>query len=424
LERVAGSSSIIDLFSSDREAQLAYVKRLVGLGSFLLAFVLLWFLVLIVLKLKGAEVGCASGRAFSRRWDKAPSDKDDSSASYNETCIQDDVSDNEMDEKADPLHNGAQPSTDVDDYARELVAVPIADEEKDKSSCGCCSNHPRHVQRRKRRTRIAFLMTGGLSLACGGLLLTHMYRPLEETTETTSQVIGEGQLIIYRMQQVLRVVREAVNVADRMMEQIPLEVSVLCPNVPPSEFITELGVNPQDVVLFLTQEYESFLGPVRDNMDSVEDVASEMYEALADAQTAVAETEERLWVFLVLVISTMGLALISILGVGVAMHLSTSPEHGVRSSSWTEGILAWIILPLLVLSTVLGWALVVSLCFGTVLTTDVCMAGRSETPDATIEAILRASQLDPHGTTFGLITAYTGVSQRENVILRYALVLM
>ena len=53
-----------NVFSSDRIAQHSYVDGLLIVGLFFVVIFVVWTLVLIVLKLKGKEVGCASGSAF------------------------------------------------------------------------------------------------------------------------------------------------------------------------------------------------------------------------------------------------------------------------------------------------------------------------------------------------------------------------
>jgi hypothetical protein len=64
IPRESRSTTFSDLFSSNAEAQKDYAKGLIALGSFILVVAVVWFLILVVLRLKGKDIGCASGIGF------------------------------------------------------------------------------------------------------------------------------------------------------------------------------------------------------------------------------------------------------------------------------------------------------------------------------------------------------------------------
>jgi len=58
-------NSILAFVSGDRTTQLEYIEGLVGVGAFLCALVVIWFLALLLIKCQGRDrMGCAAGYAF------------------------------------------------------------------------------------------------------------------------------------------------------------------------------------------------------------------------------------------------------------------------------------------------------------------------------------------------------------------------
>jgi hypothetical protein len=392
IPRESRSITFSDFFSSDREAQENYAEGLIGLGSFLLSFAFLWYVVLLVLKLKGHEAGCAAGRAFGTEAStstKSLSETDDSN--------QDNVSAESSVVKYDD---------------RELDSNPPDD---DNERSGCCSDHSLHLRQRQYRTRLAYFFFAFLSLVCSFLLLTSTYQPLEDATDNASRVAVEGEMIVDSIESVIQAVESAALIADDIMVTISLNFTELCPDVAPEYFGNELGVDPRDAVLFLDREYDNFLDFARENMVMVQEVASQARGVLGYVDDSIQTTEDRLWALPFLIAFIIVLTVISTSGVFVAM--CREPLDSEPTTSFIERFLAWGILPAMIIWTLLGWTLVICFCFGTVIASDVCVSGGG--PDATIQTILEVQRIDP--TTTELITAYTGVSLESPLFRRRSL---
>lgn len=366
------------------------MNGLVGLGSFLLSLLFLWYLVLLVLKLKGHELGCAGGHAFTTRTSsKAESFTDSDESSSN---------------------NKKSENSDDDRFSARFLGGSRRDLPKESSSRGCCPNSGLHVQRRKLRTRMVFLFFAFISLFCSVLIVTRTYHQLQTATDNVSKVIDEGEEIVGSVDSVIEAVGSAIQIADNILETIPLEFAQLCPDVPPEFFKPQLGVDPRDVVSFLDREYNPFIVYAQENMGALQEVTVQFRGILGDIDNVTQESEDRLWVLPMLIMCITIFTVFSAIGTLVAIY-----REAIAGSKPTpcDKFLSWFILPAMIMWTILAWTLVICFCFGTVLTSDVCVS--SGGPDVMIQNILEAHHVDPDTTTFSLIAAYTGVSLRCGV---------
>ena len=61
--RFGHSKDVSDFFSADTKVSNDYIMSMASVFSFLMVFAVVWIIVLLVLRLLGHRVGCASGRA-------------------------------------------------------------------------------------------------------------------------------------------------------------------------------------------------------------------------------------------------------------------------------------------------------------------------------------------------------------------------
>ena len=80
------SADFGDLFSSDQEERRTYIDGLSTIPVIFFSFFSAWMFIVVLMKCKGKEVGCASGRPFvnHRPEDNAPLDEEDHPRSDNE----------------------------------------------------------------------------------------------------------------------------------------------------------------------------------------------------------------------------------------------------------------------------------------------------------------------------------------------------
>ena len=194
------STNFTDLFSSIREEQRDYIDGLMVV-SIIFSFVfLIWAFVLIVLKFKGKEVGCASGNAFiSRRPDDENNDIDlektqDDIASTSDSSNAESVYSNKplfskhggaLDKNSSSDENG-----DNNHSKRSWRCMRRANKEKDARN-----------NRRERRTRIVFLVFASVALICTPFTLFLTFGPLKEALMEVTYVESPDSLFLVRMPQ-------------------------------------------------------------------------------------------------------------------------------------------------------------------------------------------------------------------------------
>lgn len=186
--RIGQSADFLDLFSDETEDQREYIDGLFVVSIILLFLFLTWGFILIVLKCKGAEVGCASGNAFvSPRPDDGIEDEDDKEK------IQDDIASTSDSSNADSISvSSNQPifskygetlaensSSDVEDNKTHAIRSRFkCRSRKNKRTSGTASSA--RINPHERRTRIAFLLFASVALVCAPFTLFITFGPLQQ----------------------------------------------------------------------------------------------------------------------------------------------------------------------------------------------------------------------------------------------------
>jgi hypothetical protein len=459
-------TSFPEFFSYDRAAQRAYIEGLFGLAFSFAAIAILWFSFLILLKCKGRETGCASGHGFDRNsfffseknerdTEEFSDDEDEdehprhseSSASHSATsptgreeeakevsspavvveedggaggkmqieCCLPSAKDENQKSKPSREHTlddtpprsipGRQTKPWMALEEHELqVTKPSSNNRRFRwrTRCGCCASHPRQVQKRRRRTRMTFLICSLLSLCCSGLLLTKVRRPVEEASETIMDIFWEGRSIIDGVQATLSFVLDATRVTQDIVASIPSDMYQLCPDIPPESFSTIFRVNPKEVMIFLNEDYYSFSHSATFHIIEMQEITRQIETGLSEVDDTIQENKDWLWVLSFWVGVTMSLTILSAIGVAAAIRNDTEQyprpkadeivQQGETRSQW---MLSWVVLPTLILFTIFGWCLLIAASLSTVVATDVCTAGTpGGSPEETIRQTFDAWGLD------------------------------
>jgi hypothetical protein len=406
------SVTFADLFGSDVEAENEYTKGLIGLGTFFLSWVVVWFLVLLALRCQ-RNTGCASGRAFQSfiEEEEEESDRiDTSSSSYDEANRADALfsttkSINEEQEPYPSKFNEASSTLATINVYPDPVQAKYNN--NDETSLGAWwSSTPERNRMRQKRTRIAYLVFSSISFICCCLLVRQTYQPIQNAVVNTGNVVTQGQLVVDQIDLVLQNITAAADGAKQVIDNdLTFEFMDLCPDIPPEELQDQLGVDPQEIARFLKDDFDMFAQFVKDNITAVEKVLVEVDRGLVNVQGGVDALEENIWWLPFVVISTLLLTMLFAAAVVLAWTEQLTPRM--------EKGLLWIGLPMFVVFTITCWTLVIATCFGTVVTSDICTAGPAPgSPDYTMKAILQESNVNPNSTTFELVAAYTGVSTR------------
>jgi hypothetical protein len=425
LDRSPDSVTFADLFGSDQEAQAEYAKGLIGLGSFFLSWVVVWFLVLLALRFK-RDAGCASGRAFFQTIIEEDSDQiedtcslyeGDEDSNRTDTAFSTTKSNNEQEEQypSNPNESSVPETLSATLATVHVYPSPVLlvvqdedsnakEEEQEETASDARSSTLERNRIRQKRTRIVYLLFSLLSCICCCLLLRLTYKPIQDAVANTGDVVTQGRYIVDQIELELQNIKAAADGAIQVIaNDLPLDFNELCPEIPPEELQDKLGVDPQQVVRFLKDDFDTFAKFAMDNITAVEDVLINVDRGLVDAQSGVDTLEENIWWLPFVVVATLLLTMLFAVAVVLAWTERVTPHM--------EKGLLWIGLPMFIVLTITCWAMVIATCFGTVVTSDICTAGPAPgSPEYTMQAILQEQDINLNSTTFKLVTAYTGVS--------------
>lgn len=187
--RAVYTTSFANAFSDDAGVQHNYARGVVVVSSFFLAFLIVWGFILIVLKLKGKEVGCASGRAFHM----VKPDGDD------ELQVTDSSS---GDYSTGDEESSSEPSRyDMEELGQEVVLSDYGSDDYDSEadSRGSWTEDERHLPEvqtlemkenpRERKTRSCFVFFSILSLCLVPFILVFSFGPMKEATNSSQQLV-------------------------------------------------------------------------------------------------------------------------------------------------------------------------------------------------------------------------------------------
>jgi len=204
--RQAGhSGNFTDLFSSVREEQRGYIDGLLVVSIILSVLFLIWAFILVVLKCKGKEVGCASGQAFvSLRPDDENSEAD-VGKTQNDTASTSDSS------KAEST-SGSSNKPLFSEYGGTVIENSSSDfsddsNHSDRKRWRCLRRKDNkkegniddtRTNRRERRTRLTFIVFASIALICAIFTLFLTFGPLKEAVMEVATTQSQDSLILVR----------------------------------------------------------------------------------------------------------------------------------------------------------------------------------------------------------------------------------
>lgn len=184
------STKFSDVFSLDREAQYSYAHGLLLVATIILCIFIAWALILVVLKLKGKEVGCASGQPFQTpNSDDLHLAESTDFSSYSSGVDQLDTDSNEGSNGLRNLQAHAnQPNHELDSTGtRESYEDEYASHDGWLESSSKATKE--RANRREKRTRAAFLFFCGITLMCVPFILVFSFAPMKEATKSTEKIV-------------------------------------------------------------------------------------------------------------------------------------------------------------------------------------------------------------------------------------------
>ena len=401
------SVTFVQLFGSKPNAQKEYAHGLIGLGSFLLAIFVLWWLILILLSFCGRRVGCASGRPFDT---VVRTDFD--SLNTNSSADEDDVKDAKADLTEDGetqtpssqlatlndfyKYDGGEESVTenmsqypVITFVNPAPSTPTSGEtntplsEKDHNRRWEWSARPQQQgaptkeelaamaavaarnKLRQRRTRIIYLFFASLAILSSILILSQVYSPIQQAATNTNEVALEAHGILNDIEDVLANITGAANGAFSVIKTLPLNFTILCPAVHPSQLQAVLGVDPQVVVEFINTEFDPLQQFIDSNISSIEQVLRSSDKSLEGVDSTIRKVDDKLWLIPFTLIILMALTIAFMFGIALAW--------GNRSHRY-QTYLACVNQPIFIILTVMCWCFLIATCLGTVVTSGKCLS--------------------------------------------------
>ena len=202
------SGNFTDLFSSVREEQRDYIDGLLVVSVIFSFLFLIWAFVLIILKCKGKEVGCASGRAFV----SLRPDDEKSEADLEKT--QDDTGSTSDSSNAKSVISVSSNKPLFSEYGGTVIENSSSDfsddnNHSDRKSRRCLErNNKKKEGQRERRTRLTFIVFASIALICAPFTLFLTFGPLKETVMEVATTQNPDSLILVRTGQLMRKMEE------------------------------------------------------------------------------------------------------------------------------------------------------------------------------------------------------------------------
>lgn len=425
------------LFSLNRQEQVDYVNGLLVVEVVFLSIFVLWVFVLVVLKIKGKEVGCASGRAFvtvgsdddddfetdfvgdetrqteviGDRAESLPSDEflDSTSDSSGDNHSFSHLDERSLDDDGEQLLDLRTPnsaSTDEDDEDHGVWKPSSASAGKPKQLEGevipngnQLPAQPR-INKREFRTRISFLFFAALALICVPLILVLCLGPMRDAAQSSDDIILAIRGTASEVQDSLQAIElNSINAFD-VVDSTPTDLQLICPNVEQSDLESVLGIDLMDIIETISNEYYSLKDKVSSQLETGNAIVEQVNSYLTTFEVSVNEAENYLWIIPGLLFVVGVLTAISSLGVILAWR--------DRSGQSLQRIMSWIVLPLLILSMIACWVVVMMASFSSMVGSDICTSSSSNgSPDQTIQQILSLHQSKQNSTLYQMVNAYT-----------------
>ncbi len=187
--RVHYSTNFTDVFSSDRQEQYHYVNGLLAVMVSFVVVLVFWVFVLLVLKFKGQEVGCASGQAFLAKRDgedvSSTDDDEGSFSSIGSRAASQQNSISKLIKRKESLDNFLSNDTEGENGPPTDPMTRVDDSRSFENE----SRVP-FINARERRTRFCFIVCSLLSFICVPTILVTSFSPLKEAAQTSNELVA------------------------------------------------------------------------------------------------------------------------------------------------------------------------------------------------------------------------------------------
>ena len=370
--RFVHTISVVDMLSPDSDERKNYAYGVVFMISIIVIFFVLWTTILLVLKFKGDEAGCASGTPFL-------------TAAKNEDC--------HLDERGKSRESSSTCSDDFDNNS----SIESESQEINRSSSVLEHDNNRAVARykkRARRSRIAFLLTWITAITCIFIVLVVGFAPLKEATAQSSSYFSDIQELINQVNSTIRTIDSAIETASVALQGTSLDVDDFCPGATNG---VVLGVDLLGLVRAIKAEMTDVEKDLSPEFSTLKQFVDNANTALHDVNYAVEQTDSWLWIVPGVLLAVATLTTIAMLAVLLAWRN--------RSGSFFQKLMSYCVFPFLIVVCFACSITALGAAVCTIVSGDACVGEGG--PDQAVQNILQRHEIDSNSTVFKLISAYT-----------------
>jgi len=349
-----------------------------------IAFV--WSSILLLFKCNPRAVGCASGASFRPQGvvpssqSEAVTDPNDSASSMppdwgsigDSSCLSSLPSEDENDLNANDV------PTFRDDWSEDSVSRP---------------------SQRERRTQMVYILVGLVLIGCAPLLHFFFFLPFRESSLLANEQLTDVHDIVGEVEATYDSVFGSAKNAVEILDSLPVDEQVVCPDVDKHDIQTYLGFRLQDLIAVYQEEY----GLVETDFEQAESEARTTTDLLGkgiDRLLDIIQTVSRyVWAIPGTLLGMCTLVSIAIFGTVVSWKQNSNKR--------LQRFLAYVILPLLLLVTLLSWILLMASGVLSAFLADFCLSGSpTGNPFVVIGQILEQHGIDADSRSGEAVSAY------------------
>jgi len=356
------STNFVDMMSPDFNEQKSYEYGIIFIVAIIVVVFVIWTTILLIIKCKGEEVGCASGRPF-HTFRKTESDIDGAGKS-----------------------KGTE-STGSEDFDDSSSIYTISD-------ASTISNSIERNRKREKRTRVAFLLAWITTITFASLALVFCFSPLILATSDLLDTFLSVEDLLGQVHSATHAIESAAQNASSGFYSVSFDFARFCPD---ADSGLVLGADLLGMSTLIESEFKGVESIMSGSVSTIQKFALSTAVALADIQFAIDKTNDILWAVPCILLGTAILTTIAMLAVFLAWQK--------RSGKTFQKVMTYVILPLLVAACLTCWATAICAAVATMLSGDACIG--QITPDETIQMIMQRNDVNSNGTIFEFLSSYT-----------------
>jgi uncharacterized membrane protein len=184
-----------------------------------------------------------------------------------------------------------------------------------------------------------------------------------------------------------------------LINNVPTDLEVVCPLVNSTDFESIIGIGVNDIVDSIIEQQYNLEDDIEAQLSTRKAFVDRFENQLSTFETYADDSNKFIWILPGLLLTILGLSMISIAGVICAWR--------EKSGARFERVLSYVVLPLLILVAIICWLLVMVFALSTSVGTDMCFStSPNGSPDQTIEEILSTTGNETSGVAYLFASTY------------------